>query len=57
METTTPRKNPNRCPRSKKVIFRTELDANIALAFRKAKDKGEKRFYPCMDHYHLTSKA
>lgn len=43
------------CNRASKVIFHTELDAKIALAERIAKDKGEKRYYPCHGHYHLTS--
>lgn len=43
------------CNRSSKVIFHTELDAKIALADRIAKDKGEKRYYPCGKHFHLTS--
>jgi hypothetical protein len=43
-----------------KVIFETELDAKIALASRKARDKGEIRYYPCnahgvKKHWHLTS--
>lgn len=48
-----------RCNRGK-VIFHTELDAKIALAGRKAKDRGEIRYYPCIMngvilHWHLTS--
>jgi hypothetical protein len=43
------------CNRSGKVIFRTELDAKIALAERVWKDKGERRYYPCQEHFHLTS--
>lgn len=40
-----------------KVIFRTELDAKIALADRVWKDKGEVRYYKCERgrHWHLTS--
>jgi len=36
-------------------MFRTELDAKIALASRVWKDKGETRYYPCGHHFHLTS--
>ena len=36
-------------------MFETELDAMIALAFRQAKEKGEKRYYRCGKHFHLTS--
>lgn len=43
------------CNRAGKVIFRTELDAKIALARRVWNDKGERRIYPCGDHFHLTS--
>ena len=45
-----------RC-RSQKVIFKTELDAKIALASRVWKDKGEVRHYKCEigNHWHLTS--
>lgn len=45
----------SRCNRTGKVIFRTELDAKIALASRVWKDKGEVRFYSCHGHFHLTS--
>lgn len=44
-----------RCNRAGKVIFRTELDAKIALSLRVWKDKGEVRYYPCHGHFHLTS--
>lgn len=44
-----------RCNRTGKVIFKTELDAKIALAKRVWKDKGEQRAYPCGTHWHLTS--
>jgi hypothetical protein len=44
-----------RCNRTGKVIFATELEAKIALAWRVWKDKGEKRWYPCHGHFHLTS--
>lgn len=43
------------CNRTGKVVFHTELDAKIALAGRKAKDKGEIRYYKCWGHWHLTS--
>lgn len=45
-----------RCNRTKLVIFHTELDAKIALASRVRKDKGEKRFFRCGNHFHLTAK-
>lgn len=40
-----------------KVIFKTELDAKMALAWRIRRDKGEKRYYRCElgNHFHLTS--
>ena len=43
--------------RGQKVIFKTELDAKIALASRVWKDKGEIRYYRCEigNHWHLTS--
>lgn len=57
--TTKPRnqssRSRRRCSRERKIIFRTELDAMIALARRQNKDKGEIRYYPCGDHWHLTS--
>ena len=40
-----------------KVIFRTILDAKIALAKRMHDDRGEIRFYKCGNHYHLTSQV
>jgi len=45
-----------KCARGK-VIFRTELDAKIALSSRVWRDKGEKRAYKCElgDHWHLSS--
>ena len=57
--TTKPRNQKSRgrrrCTKEKKIMFRTELDAMIALSHRQAADKGEKRYYPCGDHWHLTS--
>ena len=44
-----------RCNRANKVIFKTELEAKMALAERVWKDKGEIRDYECRDHFHLTS--
>lgn len=47
-----------RCNRAgNKVIFKTELDAKLALAERVWKDKGEIRCYKCphRNHWHLTS--
>lgn len=46
-----------RCNRTGKIIFDTELDAKLALATRVWKDKGEVRYYPCLDHFHLSSMA
>jgi hypothetical protein len=46
---------PRKCNKAGKIIFATELDAKIALARRVWKDKGEKRYYPCGKHFHLTS--
>jgi len=46
---------PRKCNRSGKVVFKTELDAMIALAQRQKQDKGEKRYYECGNHFHLTS--
>ena len=49
------------CKRMRKVAFKTELDAKIALAQRLRQDKGEIRYYPCPvkhhgeTHFHLTS--
>jgi len=49
--------NRNRCNKTGKIIFSTELDAKIALARRVWKDKGEQRYYRCpvSSHFHLTS--
>lgn len=44
-----------RCGISGLVIFDTELDAKIALAKRVWMDKGEKRYFSCRKHFHLTS--
>lgn len=44
-----------RCSRSGLVIFNTELDAKMALAWRMGKDKGEKRYFRCGKHFHLTA--
>jgi hypothetical protein len=49
------KKRRYRCNREHKFIFWTELDAKMALATRVWKDKGEIRYYPCGDHFHLTS--
>lgn len=43
------------CNTELKVIFRSELDAKIALSARVWRDKGEIRYYPCKNHFHLTS--
>lgn len=47
------------CKRARKVSFRNELDAKIALAQRQRQEKGERRYYPCNfgPHFHLTSQA
>lgn len=46
-----------RCNRTHKVQFYSELDAKIALAGRRFRDKGEKRAYRCgfCRGWHLTS--
>lgn len=44
-----------RCSISGLVIFDSELDAKIVLAKRVWKDKGEKRYFPCRNHFHLTA--
>lgn len=44
-----------RCNISGLIIFETELDAKIALARRVWKDKGEKRYFACRNHFHLTA--
>lgn len=44
-----------KCPRTHLVIFNTELDAKIVLAYRQHKDRGEKRYFRCGSHYHLTA--
>jgi hypothetical protein len=51
MKTTT-------CPKTRKVRFRDELDAKIALSGRVRRDKGECRHYRCPHcaGFHLTSK-
>lgn len=43
------------CNRARKVKFDL-IGAKLALARRVWKDTGEKRYYPCGSHYHLTSK-
>lgn len=45
------------CRRARKVAFKTELDAKMALADRVYRDKGERRAYKCKfgPHWHLTS--
>ena len=44
-----------RCNISGLVILSTELDAKLALATRIRKDTGEKRYFRCGSHFHLTS--
>ena len=48
-------KKPKRCNISGLVIFEDELAAKFALARRVWKDKGEKRYFQCRDHFHLTA--
>jgi len=45
------------CSRAHKVIFKTEIDAKLALFNRQRKEKGEQRYYPCGKHFHLTSQT
>jgi hypothetical protein len=49
------KKHLKTCRRAHKVIMRDELEAMMVLALRQNQDRGEKRYYPCFDHYHLTS--
>lgn len=46
-----------RCLKTRKVSYHTELDAKIALAELKHKDKGQQRCYRCSfcRRWHLTS--
>lgn len=48
-------KKVRRCNISGLVIFEDELAAKYALARRVWKDKGEKRYFECRGHYHLTA--
>lgn len=43
-----------RCGISGLVILDTELQAKIVLAKRIREDKGEKRYFRCQNHFHLT---
>jgi hypothetical protein len=47
----------NKCSKTRKVRFRSDLDAKIALARRQWADKGERRSYRCpfCRGWHLTS--
>lgn len=47
------------CKRARKVSFKNELEAKMALAQRIRQDKGEQRYYKCNfgEHYHLTSQV
>ena len=49
------RRQLKRCNIGGLVIIPTELDAKIALMKRQAKDKGEKRYFQCRNHFHLTA--
>ena len=49
------RRGLKRCPQTKLVILKDELEAKVVLAYRQNRDKGEKRYFRCGDHYHLTS--
>lgn len=44
------------CQKERKIIYRDELAAKMALARLVWKDHGEKRIYPCGNHFHTTSK-
>jgi hypothetical protein len=44
-----------RCNISGLVIFNSEIDAKIALAGRIRKESGEKRYFRCGSHYHLSA--
>ena len=44
-----------RCNISGLVILATELDAKLALATCLHRDSGEKRYFRCGSHYHLTA--
>lgn len=44
-----------KCSRTGLVIFSTELDAKIVLAYRQYNDRGEKRYFRCGKHFHLTA--
>ena len=44
-----------RCNISGLVILATELDAKLALATCFRRDSGEKRYFRCGSHYHLTA--
>lgn len=43
-----------RCNISGLVILPTEIDAKLALAIRIRKDTGERRYFRCGNHFHLT---
>jgi len=52
---TSKNRKRRRCNKEHKVMLRTELDAMIALADSQRRDKDVIRYYPCGDHFHLTS--
>ena len=37
------------------MILQDELQAKMVLASRLARDKGEKRYFACGNHYHLSA--
>lgn len=49
------RKPLRRCNKTGLIIFPDELEAKIVLARRVWKDKGEKRTFPCGNHFHLSA--
>lgn len=49
------RRKLKRCHIGGLVILNTEIEAKIVLARRVWADKGEKRYFPCGNHWHLTA--
>lgn len=45
----------NWCNRANSPIIPDELTAKMVLAERVWKDKGEKRYYKCLGHFHLAA--
>lgn len=44
-----------RCQAMGLVILHSELDAKIVLAQRMYRDKGERRYFACGTHFHLSA--